>query len=757
MPRPSVPKDPPAQVSRVEDVGDDLLRRHNEELQREVQQLHAFNQSLSDSEQRLRLAIATGRIGLWVWNSTDVSNTGDWSPRLKEIFGLPLDMEVTHEIFLDRVHPEDRERVNATVMQALEGTAGGEYACEYRIIRAADRAERWVTARGQAFFDAQRAPVRFIGTLMDITDRKLGEQSSAETNAALERRVAERTEALAEINRAMELEIEERKRAEMALQRRENDLRVAIDTIPGLVWTCRPDGYVEYHNQRWLDYTGMRPEEASGWGWQVAIHPDDLPGLAAYWKSLLAAGRAGQCEARFRRSDGEFRWFLFQGVPLRDSEGIVTRWYGMNTDIQELRASEQLARGQVEALRQTLAGLATESEPEKFLEHVLQTLVDRLGAEGIGAWELNAKMGRVEFVGSWEDGKLHLPEEVEMRVTPPFPEAPEEHPVWSEFFRTGAYCVIGELRTDNIYVRSAENPHTTWHPYLSKSIAHPEAAAIAGRLRKKGIVRTLCVPMFVEGKVTGFLSIRFREIREFQCSEIELARALAHQAMLAIQLVRLAQQSREAAVIAERNRLARDIHDTLAQGFTGIIVQLEAAEDAESRGLAKETMRHLSRASDLARESLQEARRSVRALRPQVLETHQLPVAFEALFEKMTAGTALRAELIVVGAPRRLISEIEENLLRIVQEALANALRHASANQFVARLAYEPHSVQLELMDNGVGFDTTANHEGFGLLGMKERVEAMGGRITVESVAGIGTAISIFVPASNRPSSEKTS
>jgi PAS domain S-box-containing protein len=673
---------------------------------------------------------------------------------LKEIFGLPLDMEVTHEIFLDRVHPEDRERVNAAVMQALDGAAGGEYACEYRIIRAGDRAERWVTARGQAFFDAQRAPVRFIGTLMDISDRKLGEQSSAETNAALERRVAERTEALAEINRTLESEIEERKRAEAALQRRENDLRVAIDTIPGLVWHCRPDGYVEFHNQRWLDYTGMRSEDAAGWGWQAAIHPDDLPGLVGYWKSLLATSQAGQHEARFRRFDGEFRWFLFQGMPLRDADGVVRKWYGLNTDIQELRASEQLAHGQVEALRQTLAGLAAESEPEKFLEHVLQTMVDRLGAQGIGVWELNTETNRVDFVGNWEEGYLSLPREVGAEVSPPFPEPPEEHPVWSEFFQTGAYCVIGELRSDDVYVRVAEHPHTEWHPYLSRTVAHPDAAAIIDRLRRKGIVRTLCVPMFVRGRVTGFLSIRFQQCRDFQNSEIELARALAHQAMLAIQLLRLTQQSRRSAVIAERNRLARDIHDTLAQGLTGIIVQLEAAEDADSRGLAKETMRHVIRASDLARESLQEARRSVRALRPQVLEHNELPAAFESLFAKITEDTTVRAELMVDGTPRRLAHGVEENLLRIVQEALTNTLRHASAHRFVARLAYEPLSVHLELVDDGLGFDTTANQKGCGLLGMKERVEAMAGKIAVESVAGTGTAIFVSVPIAHRPSAD---
>jgi signal transduction histidine kinase len=121
------------------------------------------------------------------------------------------------------------------------------------------------------------------------------------------------------------------------------------------------------------------------------------------------------------------------------------------------------------------------------------------------------------------------------------------------------------------------------------------------RLSASGIITTLCVPLCVAGNVTGLISIRFKQSRTFQREEIELTRALSHQAMLAIQLMRLSQQSRQAAVMAERNRMARDIHDTLAQGFTGVIMQLEAAKGATTQGDLAEAANHIERANKLAR------------------------------------------------------------------------------------------------------------------------------------------------------------
>jgi len=201
----------------------------------------------------------------------------------------------------------------------------------------------------------------------------------------------------------------------------------------------------------------------------------------------------------------------------------------------------------------------------------------------------------------------------------------------------------------------------------------------------------------------------------------------------------------------ERMRIAREIHDTLAQGFTGIIVQLEAAEDAQTHGLKKENVDHLRRASELARDSLQEARRSVFALRPQALEQRELADALNEIIAKMTAGTSLQAELTVDGTPRKLPGEIEQNLLRIGQEALTNALRHAHATHFTAKLTFRSEAVLLDLKDDGCGFDVTSRNEGFGLTGMKERVEAMAGQLQIESTPGKGTTISLALPVKEAP------
>ena len=136
----------------------------------------------------------------------------------------------------------------------------------------------------------------------------------------------------------------------------EKQLRLAIDTIPGLVWTARPDGHIDFLNQRWLEYTGLTLEQATGCGWEVAVHPEDLPDLVAYWRSVLAAGMPGETEARLRRFDGEYCWFLFRGVPLYDEEGHLVKWYVQTTDIEDRKRAEALLTGEKQLLEMVARG-----------------------------------------------------------------------------------------------------------------------------------------------------------------------------------------------------------------------------------------------------------------------------------------------------------------------------------------------------------------------------------------------------------------
>src|SRR6266481_3350648 len=122
------------------------------------------------------------------------------------------------------------------------------------------------------------------------------------------------------------------------------DIRLVVDTIPTLAWSARPDGSAEFFNQRWLDYTGLSAEQALGTGWEVAIHPDDLPPILETFREALNSGKPYDVEGRFRRFDGEFRWFLFRGSPLLDRSGKVAKWYGTNTDLEERKRAEDALR-----------------------------------------------------------------------------------------------------------------------------------------------------------------------------------------------------------------------------------------------------------------------------------------------------------------------------------------------------------------------------------------------------------------------------
>jgi signal transduction histidine kinase len=211
----------------------------------------------------------------------------------------------------------------------------------------------------------------------------------------------------------------------------------------------------------------------------------------------------------------------------------------------------------------------------------------------------------------------------------------------------------------------------------------------------------------------------------------------------------LLSQAREAGVLDERARMAREIHDTIAHGLTGIVTQLEAADHARER--PTDQARHIDNALRLARESLTEARRSVAASQPEVLERATLPEALAEIAAQWSSIHGLPAEVTTTGAPQPLHPEIETALLRTAQEALANVARHARATRAGVTLSYMGDVVTLDVRDDGVGFeaDDQAPGEtgGFGLTAMRQRVSRVAGTLAVESEPGGGTAISARVPA----------
>jgi signal transduction histidine kinase len=207
-------------------------------------------------------------------------------------------------------------------------------------------------------------------------------------------------------------------------------------------------------------------------------------------------------------------------------------------------------------------------------------------------------------------------------------------------------------------------------------------------------------------------------------------------------------QAREAGVLDERRRMAREIHDTLAQGLTGIVTQLQAAEQAASRtpGDPAGWRRHVDAATRLARESLTEARRSVDALRPEPLECGRLSEALADVAQRWSALNGIPAQVTTTGRARPIDPEAEFALLRASQEALANVARHARASRVGLTISYMDNEVALDVRDDGMGFDPAAASAGFGLVAMRQRIAALSGTLQVESEPGGGTAISACVP-----------
>lgn len=252
-------------------------------------------QTLEQTQNKLLEVLSTGQVGTWSFDLR--SGIAKGGPNLARMFeidperaaeGIPLDE------FLDRIYPDDRQRVQDEIATAVK--TGELYEAEYRIRLEGDNV-RWVLARGKmknADLDGENI---FSGTLVDITERKENERILVES---------------------------------------ESRLRFMADSMPQLVWITRPDGYHEYYNQRWYDYTGTEAGTTYGEGWNDLFHPDDQPRAQKLWRESLASGNPYEIEYRLYHAESDsYRWVIGRAMPYRDADGTILKWYGTCTDIDE--------------------------------------------------------------------------------------------------------------------------------------------------------------------------------------------------------------------------------------------------------------------------------------------------------------------------------------------------------------------------------------------------------------------------------------
>ena len=270
-------------------------------------------EKLRQSEGYLSQAQRLSRTGSFGWRVS----TGEivWSEETFRIFQCDPTTKPTAELILQRIHPEDAAFVKRTIERAWQDEKGLDF--EHRLLMP-DGSVKHVRVVGHAERD-ESSELEFVGAVMDVTAAK---------------------------------EAEERIRQD------ERELRITIETIPAFVASALPDGSVDFVSQGWLDYLGCSRDEMLDWGWMKITHPEDLDRVVNTWRLALASGEPIEMEARYRRADGKYRWFLVRSVPLRDEKGNIVKWYATTFDIEDRKQAEEKLRQDERELRRITDAIA---------------------------------------------------------------------------------------------------------------------------------------------------------------------------------------------------------------------------------------------------------------------------------------------------------------------------------------------------------------------------------------------------------------
>ncbi|HEY4784359.1 MAG TPA: histidine kinase, partial [Chthoniobacterales bacterium] len=359
------------------------------------------------------------------------------------------------------------------------------------------------------------------------------------------------------------------------------------------------------------------------------------------------------------------------------------------------RAS-QLAKAN-EALRSSLDALASVPELAEFIKQVMAAITRQLGAVSSMLRVLDAEQKSMRLELLFQDGQVMSPNDVK------YP----EH--------------LRSLSLDEVGFASLEGPVTVLRLADRRALMMSEGLRVY--LLGLGVKTLLIIPLTSRGEANGVLSFRFMEERDFQAEELEIARALATQASLAIRLTQLAKTARQSAVLEERNRLSGEIHDSLAQNFAGIAMQLAVAEEELAAGEGAPLCR-VRLAHKMTELGLAEARRSALSLRSTVIEESGLIGALQMLVERSNVAGRLRCNFRSNCIPEETLPpRVQHELLRIAQEAISNAIRHGEPTVVIVTLRWEAAHLILQIKDNGSGIPKTRRQksETIGLRSMRER------------------------------------
>ena len=632
-----------------------------------------------------------------------------------------------------RLYRPDGETPMATADIPLFRALRGERVREAEMVIApAGEQPRTVVSSGQAFSDAQGRLLGAVVSMHDITARRQAEAAVRQAHEELERRVEERTGALAGAN--------------AALREGEERFRQLADSMPQIVWTARPGGDIDYLNRRWHEFTGL-PAAVGNEGWGRILHPDDAAPATERWAASLRSGTPFEMEVRLldtrRRS---YRWHLIRTVAVHDGAGAVARWFGTATDIDGQKRAEESSRYLAEAS----AALAGVVDYESTLQKVANLAVPYFADWSAVDVADDGTLRRLA-VAHQDPEKVRLAHEL-MREYPPDPQAPGGA---FAVLRTGQPELVADI-TDEMLVHGARDERHL------------------GLIRSLGLRSYLCVPLVVSARPFGVLTFATAESgRAYTGADLALANDLAHRAGVAIENTRLYQALRD----ADRRKdeflatLAHELRNPLAPIRNALQIlkmpRVDAATVGRSRDMMERQVHQLVRLVDDLLDVSRVMRGKIELRKERVELATVLARAVETVQPVIDAQGH---ELAVALSPESLPLDADPvRLAQVVGNLLTNAAKYTEPNGHIWMTASrEDGQAVLRVRDDGIGiapdvlphvFDlfVQVDHAaarsqgglGIGLTLVKNLVEMHGGAVEARSAGlGKGSEFTVRLPLS---------
>ena len=688
----------------------------------------ADEHALLDGSNRLQVALSAGRLGDWRWDSaTDRLTLG---ARAAEIFGLAAEAPLPWRALRDRLHDGDKEMARTEFLQAFAQHTDLNIEC--RVERPAST-PCWIGVVGRVDYDRDGKVLGMTGVVQDISTRKSAEDTLRES---------------------------------------EEVLRALANSIPQLAWMAQADGAIVWFNKRWYEYTGTTPQQVVGWGWQSTHDPEVLPQMLQRWQESIRTGNPFEMEYPIRGADGQYRWFLTRVNAVRDRLGHVVRWFGTNTDVDQVKRVEQALREEsnvLELLNSTGSALASQRD----LKSLLQTVTD--AATGISG----ARFGAFSYHGKDSDGDLFTLYTLSGAAPAEFAQFGQPHA--TDLFAP-SLGAEGVVRSDDI---TADPRYAGANPFSAS--AHGQSA-----------VRSyLAVPVIARsGEVLGSLFFGHPEPGIFSARTERIVGGIAAQAAVAIDNTRLYEAAQRAAeerkVLLESERSARAEAERTSQMKDEFLATLShelRTPLSAILGWAQVLRRGSRDAADLQR-GLQTIERNARAqaqLIEDLLDMSRI-TSGKVLLDMQTVSPAVfidaAIETVRPAADAKnirlekhydpqvgLIAGDPARLQQVIWNLLSNAIKFTPRDGLV-RIMLKPFDghVDITVQDTGVGIkpefkahvferfrqgdaSTTRKHGGLGL-GLsivKHLIEQHGGTVRVDSDGEErGASFTISLPATNR-------